>query len=181
MLVVRGAIVCIKLDWLLLCILLFKKWAVLIGILFRLLGVVFARDVVERGVIVVSERRHGVSVVVVSGVVVTERAPSGVASRWHGVSIVVVSGVVVTERAPSSVASLPRLASSPERAVVVAKRALSGKALLLSGVVSSPERGVAVIVAAINDGATTKQCFVGVKSGSRGYSKWEQVSPGRQE
>jgi len=119
-------------------------------------GVVFARDVVERGVIVVSERRHGVSVVVVSGVVITKRAPSGVASS-------------------------PRLASSPKRAVVVAKRAPNGTWSLLSGVVSSPERGVVVIVAAIDDGATMKRCFVGVKSGSRGYSKWEQVSPGRRE
>ncbi len=92
-------------------------------------------DVVERGVIVVSERRHGVSVVVVSGVVVTERAPSGVASS-------------------------PRLASSPERAVVVAECAPSITASLLSGVVSSPERGVVAIVAAIVDGATTKRCFV---------------------
>ena len=119
-------------------------------------GVIFAPDIVERGVIVVGERRHGISVVVVSGVVVTERAPSGVASS-------------------------PRLASSPERAVVVAERAPSGTASLLSGVVSSPERGVVVIVAAIDDGATMIQCFVGVKSGSRGYSKWEQVSPGRRE
>jgi len=132
------------------------------------------RDVVERGVIVVSERRHGVSVVVVSGVVVSERR--------HGVSVVVVSGVVVTNRAPSGVASSPRSASSPERAVVVAKRAPSGTASLPSSVVSSPERGVVVIVAAIDEGATTKRCFVGVKSRSRGYSKWEQVvSPGRRE
>jgi hypothetical protein len=99
-----------------------------------------------------------------------------------GVGVIVAKlGVVVTERAPSGMASLPRLALSPKRSVVVAERLPSGMASLRSGVVSSPERGVFVIVAAIDDGATTKQCFVGVGSGSRGDSKWEQVPLGRQE
>ena len=64
------------------------------------------------------------------------------------------------------------MVSSLERGVVVAKRALSS-------VASSPKRGIVVIVAAINDGATMKQCFVGVGSASRGDSKREQVPPGR--
>jgi hypothetical protein len=42
-------------------------------------------------------------------------------------------------------------------------------------VASLPEPGVVVIVATIDDGATTKRCFVGVGSGSRGDSKREQV------
>ena len=78
----------------------------------------------------------------------------------------------VTKRVPSGVASLPRLALSPERDFVVAEHAPSGVALLPSGVALSPEHGVVVIVAAIDDGATTKRCFVGVGSGSRGDSKW---------
>ncbi len=108
--------------------------------------------------------------VVGKGGVVVEHgavAERGVVAKL-GVGVIVTKlGVVITERAPSSVALSPRLASSPERAVVVAERVPSGTALLLSGVVSSPERGVVVIVAAINDRATTKRCFVGVKSGSR--------------
>ncbi len=98
----------------------------------------------------------------------------GVAAKL-GVGVVVIElGVIVTKRAPSSVASLPRLASSPKRGVIVTERAPSGVVLLPSGVVSLPsgvallpKRGVAIIVAAINDGATTKQCFVGVGSASR--------------
>jgi hypothetical protein len=81
-------------------------------------------------------------------------------------------GVIVTERVPSSVALSPRLASSPEHAIVVTKCAPSGVAL-------SPERDVIIIVTAINNRVTTKQCFVGVGSGSRGDSKWEQVPLGR--
>ncbi len=42
-------------------------------------GVVIVRDVVARGVVLVSEHRHGVSVVAVSDVISTVRAPSGVA------------------------------------------------------------------------------------------------------
>ena len=130
------------------------------GVVAKRCGVVGKRGVVvERGA--VAER--GVVAELGVGVVVTEL------------------GVVVTERAPRGVTSSPRLASSPKRAVVIAERAPSGTWSLLSGVVSSPERGVVVIVAAIDDGATMKRCFVGVKSGSRGYSKWEQVSPGRRE
>ncbi len=89
-------------------------------------------------------------------------------------------GNVVTERAPSGVALLPRLASSPERGIIVAKRASSGVALLPSGVALLPKRGVVIIVAAIDNGATTKRCFVGVGSASRGVSKREQGPPGRQ-
>jgi hypothetical protein len=130
------------------------------GVVAKRCGVVGKRGIVlEHGAVA----KRGVVAELDVGVVVTEL------------------GVVVTEHAPSGVALLPRLASSPERAVVVAERAPSGTALLLSGVVSSPERGVVVIVAAINNRATTKRYFVGVKSGSRGYWKWEQVSPGRRE
>ena len=89
-------------------------------------------------------------------------------------------GVVVTERAPSGVALSPRLASSSKHSIAVAKPALSVLALLTRGVALSPERGVIVIVTAIDDGATTKQCFVGVGSASRGDSKREQVPPWRQ-
>ena len=89
-------------------------------------------------------------------------------------------GVVVTKCVPSGVALLPRLASSPEHGVVVAKRAPSGVASLLSRVASSPKRGVVVIVAVIDNGATTKQCFVGVRSASRLDLMREQVPPGRQ-
>ena len=125
---------------------------------------------------VVAERRRVVGkrgVVGEHGLV----AECGVVAKL-GVGVVVTElGVVVTERAPSGVASSPRLASSPERAVVVAERAPSGTASSLSGVASSPERGVVIIVAAIDDGATTKRCFVGVGSGSRGDSKREQVLP----
>ena len=129
---------------------------------------------------VVAERRgvvgeHGI---VVERGAVAER---GVVAELDVGVVVTELGVVVTERAPSGVALSPRLASSPKRAVVVAERAPSGTALSLSGVALSPERGVVVIVAAIDDGATTKRCFVGVKSGSRGNSKWEHVSPGRRE
>ena len=88
-------------------------------------------------------------------------------------------GVVVTKHAPSGMASSPRLALSPERAVVVAKLVLSGVASLPSSVAPLPERGIVIIVSAIDDGATTKRCFVGVRSGSRGDSKWEQVPLGR--
>ncbi len=100
------------------------------------LGVVAERHgiVGERGVIA----KRGVVAEIGVGVVVTEL------------------GVVVTERAPSGVASSPRLVSSPEHAVVVAERAPIGMALLPSGVASSLERGVVVIVAATDDGATTK-------------------------
>ena len=108
--------------------------------------------------------------------VITER---GVVAEL-GVGVIVTKlGVVVTKRAPSGVALSPRLASSPEGAVVVAERVPSGVALLPSGVALSPKRGVVVIVAAIDDRATTKQCFVGVGSGSRGDSKREQVPLGR--
>ena len=89
-------------------------------------------------------------------------------------------GVVVIESASSGVALSPRLASSPKHGAVVAKHAPSGVALSPSAVVLSPERGIVVIVAAIDDGATMKQCFVGVGSASRGDSKREQVPPGRQ-
>ena len=88
-------------------------------------------------------------------------------------------GVVVTERAASGVMLSPRLALSPKGAVVVAERAPSSVVLLPSGVVLLPKRGIVVIVAAINDGATTKRCFVGAGSASRGDSKSEQVRPGR--
>ena len=73
-------------------------------------------------------------------------------------------GAIITERAPSGVALLPRLASSPERGVVVTEHAPSGSALSQSGVASSPKRGIVLIVAAIDDGVTTKRCFVGVGS-----------------
>ena len=89
----------------------------------------------------------------------------------NGAAVVVVIAIIVS----SGVALSPRLASSPEGAVVVAERVPSGVALLPSGVALSPKRGVVVIVAAIDDRATTKQCFVGVGSGSRGDSKREQV------
>ncbi len=72
-------------------------------------------------------------------------------------------GVVITEHAPSGVASSPRLALSPKHGVVVAEHALSGVASLLSirqAWASSTKPGVVVIVAAIDNGATTKQCFV---------------------
>ena len=88
-------------------------------------------------------------------------------------------GVVVTKRAPSGMALSPRLALSPERRVVVTEHAPSGVASLLSGVASLPEHGVVVIVAAIDDMATMKKCFVGVGSGSRGDSKRDQVPLGR--
>ncbi len=88
-------------------------------------------------------------------------------------------GVVVTERAPSGMALSPRLASSPKRGVVVSEHAPSGVALSPSGVALLPERGIIVIVAAIDNEATTKRCFVGVGSGSRGDSKREQVPLGR--
>jgi hypothetical protein len=88
-------------------------------------------------------------------------------------------GVVVTEHAPSSVALFPKLALSPELGVTVAKRALSRVTLLPNLVVSSPEHGIVVIVAAIDDGVTTKRCLVGFGSASRSDSKREQVPPGR--
>ena len=120
---------------------------------------------------VVAERRRVVGkrgVVGEHGLV----AECGVVAKL-GVGVVVTElGVVVNERAPSGVSSLPRLVSSPKRAVVVTERAPSG-------VVSSPERGVVVIVAAIDNRATTKRCFVGVGSGSRGDLKREQVPLGR--
>ena len=75
--------------------------------------------------------------------------------------------------------SLVLLSSVSECGIVVAKHAPSGVALLPSGMALSPERGVVVIVAAIDNGATTKQCFVSVGSGSRGDSKREQVPLGR--
>jgi hypothetical protein len=93
-------------------------------------------------------------------------------------------GVVVPERAPNSVALLPRLVSSPERGSIVAKHVPSGVASSPRGMALLPERGVVIIVAAIddNDGATAKQCLVGVGSASRGdsNSKREQIPPGRQ-
>ena len=58
----------------------------------------------------------------------------------------------------------------PKRGVianVVTKHAPSGVALF-SRLASLPERGVVIIVAAINDGVTTKRCFVGVGLASRG-------------
>jgi hypothetical protein len=88
--------------------------------------------------------------------------------------------IVVTERALSCVASLPRLASSPERGVVLTERAPSGVALLLSGVTLLPKHGIVVIVAAIDRRVTTKRCFVGVGSASKGDSKREQSPSGRQ-
>ena len=86
---------------------------------------------------------------------------------------------VVTKRAPSSVALLPRLALSPEHGLVITEHALSGVALL-PRLALFPKRGVIVIVAAINNGVTMKQCFVGVGSASRGDSKREQVPPVKQ-
>jgi hypothetical protein len=71
------------------------------------------------------------------------------------------------------------LASSPKRDIIVAEHALSSVASLPSGVALLPEHGVVVIVAAINNRATTKRCFVGVGSASRGHSKREQLCPGR--
>ncbi len=61
-------------------------------------GVVFAREVVERGVIVVSERWHGVSIVVVVVAAFTEREPSGPCSMSSSASSMASSpecGVVV--------------------------------------------------------------------------------------
>jgi hypothetical protein len=72
-----------------------------------------------------------------------------------------------------------RLASLPEHGVAVAKHGPSGMALSTSGVASSLERCVVIIVAAINDGVTTKQHFVSVGSASKGDLKREQVPPGR--
>ncbi len=48
-------------------------------------GVVFARDVVERGVAVVRECRHGVSVAV--GVIVVRERRHGVIATRHGVVV----------------------------------------------------------------------------------------------
>ena len=89
-------------------------------------------------------------------------------------------GVVVTKRALSGMVLLPRLVSLPKHGIVIAERVLSGVALLPSNVASSPERGVVVIIAAINNGGTTKRCFMGVGSVNRGDSKREQVPPRRQ-
>ena len=97
-------------------------------------------------------------------------------------------GVVITERAPSGVASLPRLALSPKRGVVVAKHAPRGAATerQRSGMTSLHERDALIIVAIIDNGATTKQCFVGVGSGSRGdllvkgtSTSWEVMMSGQ--
>ena len=127
-----------------------------LGVVAKRRGVIGKRGVVaEHGVVA----KRGVVAELGVGVVVTEL------------------GVIITERVPSGVASLPRLASSPEHATIVAERAPSGVALSPSGVALSPERGVVLVVAAIDDGATAKQCFVGVRSGSRGDSKREQVLP----
>ncbi len=72
------------------------------------------------------------------------------------------------------------MVSLPSVRQACAKRAPSGVVLSPSSVALLPECGVLVIVAAIDDGATTKQCFVGVGSVGRGDSKREQVSLGRQ-
>ena len=100
-------------------------------------GVVFARDVVERGVAVVSECRHGVSVVV--GVIVVRERRHGVIDTRHGV--VVTLGIDV------------RNGSSPTKLSVVVvtftEREPSGPCSMsssASSMASSPERGVAVIV-----------------------------------
>ena len=115
---------------------------------------------------VVAERR-GVNaeraVVIKNHGVVTKL---GVVAKQHGV--VAKHGVVITKHAPSGMASLPRLTFLPEHGVVVAKRALSGVALLPSGMASSTERDVAIIIAAIDGGVTTKQCFMGAGSTTRG-------------
>ena len=102
-------------------------------------GVVAKRGIVTEGGII---GKHGVIAergIVTAHSVVTEGG------------IVANRGVVITD-----VASLLRLASSLECGVVVAERALSGVALLPSGVASSPEHGVVVILAAIDNGVTTK-------------------------
>ncbi len=64
--------------------------------------------------------------------------------------------------------------------VVVAEGAPSGVVSSPSGVALLLECGDVVIDAAIDDGATTRRCFVGVGSASRGDLKREQVPPGRQ-
>ena len=65
--------------------------------------------------------------------------------------------------------------------LLLMERAPSGVGSPLSGMASSPKPGVIIIVAAINGRVTTKQCFVGFGSGSRGDLKREQVPLGRQK
>ena len=69
-----------------------------------------------------------------------------------------------------------------KRGVVIIEHGVVAKlgGMSPSGMALSPKRDVVIIVAAIDDGVTTKQSLVGVGSASRGDLKREPVPPGGQ-